>query len=48
MDAMHISPESRTPMVFEFPELGVEEEVALAKIDNLRKELRHYVAEPRS
>lgn len=36
-----------TPMVYEFPELGVEEEIALAKIDNLRKELRHYVAEPR-
>jgi Fic family protein len=34
------------PMVYEFPELGVEEEIALAKIDNLRKELRHYVAEP--
>jgi Fic family protein len=34
-------------MVFEFPELGVEEEVALAKIDDLRRELRHYVAEPR-
>lgn len=34
-------------MVFEFPELGVEEEVALAKIDNLRRELRYYVAERR-
>ena len=34
-------------MVYEFPELGVEEEIALAKIDNLRKELRYYVAEPR-
>jgi Fic family protein len=34
-------------MVFEFPELGVEEDVALAKIDDLRKELRFYVAEPR-
>jgi Fic family protein len=35
------------PMVFEFPELEGEEQVALAKIDNLRKELRYYVAEPR-
>ena len=34
-------------IVFEFPELGVEEEVALAKIADLRKELRHHVAEPR-
>jgi len=34
-------------MVFEFPELGVEEEVALEKIDGLRKELRYHVAEPR-
>jgi Fic family protein len=34
-------------MVYEFPELGVEEEIALAKIDDLRKELRYYVAEPR-
>jgi Fic family protein len=34
-------------MVFEIPELGGEEEAALTKIDGLRKELRHYVAEPR-
>jgi len=34
-------------MVFEFPELEAEEKAALAKIDGLRKELRHYVAEPR-
>jgi Fic family protein len=34
-------------MVFEIPELGREEEIALTKIDGLRKELRHYVAEPR-
>lgn len=34
-------------MVYEFPQLGVEEEIALAKIDDLRKELRYYVAEPR-
>jgi Fic family protein len=45
-DAIHIS-KDEAPMVFEFPELGVEEEVALAKIADLRKELRHYVAEPR-
>lgn len=34
-------------MVFEFPEVGAEEEVALAKIAGLRKELRYYVSEPR-
>ncbi len=34
-------------MVFDIPTLGPEEEGALAKIDGLRKELRHYVAEPR-
>jgi Fic family protein len=34
-------------MVFEIPEIGREEEAALAKIDALRKELRFYVAEPR-
>ena len=34
-------------MVFEIPELELEENNALAKIDDLRKELRHYVAEPR-
>jgi Fic family protein len=34
-------------VVFEFPALGPEEEIALAKIADLRKELRHYVAEPR-
>jgi Fic family protein len=34
-------------MVYEFPALGVEEEIALAKIDNLRKELRYHVSEPR-
>jgi Fic family protein len=34
-------------MVFDFPEIGVEEEVALTKIDALRRELRHHVAEPR-
>jgi Fic family protein len=28
------------------PELGVEEEIALAKIDDLRKQLRYYVSEP--
>ncbi|HST69739.1 MAG TPA: Fic family protein [Solirubrobacterales bacterium] len=36
-----------TPMVYEFPEIGIEEEIALAKIDNLRKELRFHVSEPR-
>jgi Fic family protein len=35
------------PMVYEFPELGAEEEIALAKIDDLRKELRYHVSEPR-
>jgi Fic family protein len=34
-------------MVFETPELGLEEETALAKIEGLRKDLRFYVAEPR-
>lgn len=34
-------------MVFEIPELGPEEEAALAKIEVLRKDLRFYVAEPR-
>lgn len=34
-------------MVFELPELRAEEDTALAKIDDLRKELRYYVAEPR-
>jgi len=34
-------------MVYEFPEIGIEEEIALAKIDNLRKELRFHVSEPR-
>jgi Fic family protein len=34
-------------VVFDIPELGRDEEIALAKIDDLRKELRHYVAEPR-
>lgn len=34
-------------MVFDIPELGLEEEAALAKIESLRKDLRFYVAEPR-
>lgn len=34
-------------MVFEIPVLGPQEEAALGKIDDLRKELRYYVAEPR-
>lgn len=34
-------------MVFEFPAIGPEEEAALGKIDELRKQLRYYVAEPR-
>lgn len=34
-------------MVFDFPEIEEQEEIALAKIDELRKELRYYVAEPR-
>lgn len=34
-------------MVYDIPEMGPEEEAALAKIDGLRKELRYYVAEPR-
>lgn len=34
-------------MVFEIPELGGEEEIAIGKIEDLRKELRFYVAEPR-
>ncbi len=34
-------------MVFEIPALEGEEEIALAKIDGLRKELRFVVAEPR-
>lgn len=34
-------------MIFEIPQLGPEEEFALAKIDDLRRELRFRVAEPR-
>jgi Fic family protein len=34
-------------VIYEIPELGSEEEIALAKIDDLRKELRYHVAEPR-
>lgn len=34
-------------MIFETPDLGPEEEAALEKIDELRRELRYYVAEPR-
>jgi Fic family protein len=34
-------------MIFEIPQLGPEEEFALAKIDDLRRELRFHVAEPR-
>lgn len=34
-------------MIFRTPELGPEEEHALTKIDELRSELRYYVAEPR-
>jgi Fic family protein len=35
------------PMIFATPELGPEEELALEKIAELRRELRYYVAEPR-
>lgn len=34
-------------MIFSTPELRLEEENALAKIDEIRSELRYYVAEPR-
>ncbi|MGE5280928.1 MAG: Fic family protein [Chloroflexota bacterium] len=34
-------------MVFELPAIEAEEEEALAKIDELRRQLRYYVAEPR-
>lgn len=34
-------------MVFEIPEIRPGEEAALARIGDLRRELRHYVAEPR-
>lgn len=46
-DEIDISTQERIVVVFEIPELGTEEEIALAKIENLRKELRFYVAEPR-
>lgn len=47
MDSNHISHPESTPTVFEVPELAEEETIALAKIDDLRRELRYYVAEPR-
>ena len=34
-------------MVYEIPEVGPAEEAALARIEELRRQLRHYVAEPR-
>lgn len=34
-------------MIYETPALGLEEDAALEKIDQLRRELRFYVAEPR-
>lgn len=34
-------------MVYEIPDIGLEEGAALEKIDQLRRELRFYVAEPR-
>ena len=33
-------------MIFEVPPPSFEEDIALARIDDLRRELRHYVAEP--
>lgn len=46
-DAIHISTPRRVAVIFETPEIGTEEEIALAKIDDLRKQLRYVVAEPR-
>ena len=34
-------------MVYETPDLGLEEDAALARIDELRRELRYYLAEPK-
>jgi Fic family protein len=34
-------------MIYQVPELGLQEDAALAKIQELRRELRYYVAEPR-
>jgi Fic family protein len=34
-------------VIFEIPPPSFEEEIALARIDELRRELRHYVAEPK-
>src|SRR5271155_5388388 len=34
------------PMIFAIPNPTIEEEIALARIEELRRELRHYVAEP--
>ncbi len=34
-------------MIYRVPELGLQEDAALAKIQELRRELRYYVAEPR-
>ena len=34
-------------MIFATPNPTLEEEIALARIEELRRELRHYVAEPK-
>lgn len=41
----HVSTENR--LIYDIPELGPGEEAALVKINDLRDELRYYVAEPR-
>src|SRR5271166_786850 len=43
-EAIQISTESL--VIFEVPPPSFEEDIALARIDDLRRELRHYVAEP--
>jgi hypothetical protein len=34
-------------MIFAIPNPTLEEEIALERIEELRRELRHYVAEPK-
>lgn len=43
MDAIDVS----STRIYDFPDIGGEEEAALARIDQLRRDLRFYVAEPR-
>jgi Fic family protein len=44
-DSINISTDK--PMIFAVPNPTLEEEIALGRIEDLRRELRHYVAEPK-